>query len=260
MPVASEASASISRAKSANLLSGSLSRAKARVAVSGSAGMCSTSARILCSRRAAVSATGSVFGRAFDRNMLRNLSAMGLSITTFPMRHDEVEALGLPFIYWIGWTKTRGLPLASSLLPTRLTAVRRYGARLLAYPRRLPMVRGCMVMLFTSFGLAASGGCQRSPSQVAAAEPPVLPVSKPVPREVTNYVDFTGRTDAVEAVDIRPRVTGYLKRMPFKEGSKVKKGDLLFEIDPRPYKAQLDQAQGQVDLNQASFTLAQVTY
>jgi multidrug efflux system membrane fusion protein len=86
-----------------------------------------------------------------------------------------------------------------------------------------------------------------------------LPVSKPVQREVTDYVDFTGRTNAIEAVDVRPRVTGYLMQMPFKEGSEVKKGDLLFEIDPRPYQAQLDQAQGQVELNQASHLLAQST-
>jgi multidrug efflux system membrane fusion protein len=121
------------------------------------------------------------------------------------------------------------------------------------------VIRKCLLLL-TALGLAAGTGCQRAPSQVAPAEPPVLPVSKPVQREVTDYVDFTGRTDAVEAVDIRPRVTGYLIKMAFKEGSEVKKGDLLFEIDPRPYQAQLDQAQGQVALNEASLKLARTTY
>lgn len=108
--------------------------------------------------------------------------------------------------------------------------------------------------------LAMSGGCQRPAPQVAAPEDPVLPVSKPVQRVVTDYVDFTGRTDAVQAVDVRPRVTGYLIRMPFKEGSDVKKGDLLFEIHPRPYQAQLDQAKSQVALNEAQLKLAQTTY
>jgi len=116
-----------------------------------------------------------------------------------------------------------------------------------------------MVILFTTFGLVSTG-CQPSPSQVAPAEPPAIPVSRPVSREVTDYVDFTGRTDAVQAVDVRARVTGYLVQMPFKEGSEVKKGDLLFEIDPRPYQAQLDQATSQVTLNEASLKLAQVTY
>lgn len=122
------------------------------------------------------------------------------------------------------------------------------------------MVRSGKVILITAFGLVAGGGCQPPPSQVAPPEPPAFPVSKPVQREVTSYVEFTGRTDAVEAVDVRPRVTGYLVRLPFKEGSEVKKGDILFEIDPRPYQAQLDQAVSQVALYKAQLKLAQTTY
>jgi multidrug efflux system membrane fusion protein len=106
-------------------------------------------------------------------------------------------------------------------------------------------------------GLAT--GCRRDPAPAAPPAPPVIPVSQPVEREVTNYVDFTGRTDAVNSVGIRARVTGYLVAIPFKEGSDVKKGDVLFEIDPRPYQAQLDQAEAQVRLNQASLKLAQAT-
>jgi multidrug efflux system membrane fusion protein len=87
----------------------------------------------------------------------------------------------------------------------------------------------------------------------------VVPVSQPVQRDVTDYVDFTGRTDAINAVNIVPRVTGYLVQMPFKEGSLVKKDDLLFEVDPRPYKAQLAQAEGQVKLYQAQLKLAKAT-
>ena len=79
-------------------------------------------------------------------------------------------------------------------------------------------------------------------------------------QDVTDFVDFTGRTDAVEATNIVARVTGYLVEMPFKEGSEVKKGDLLFKVDPRPYQAQLDQAQGQVELYQAQLELAKVTH
>jgi multidrug efflux system membrane fusion protein len=106
----------------------------------------------------------------------------------------------------------------------------------------------------------AALGCQhRTPQGPADSEPPAVPVSKPVQRQVTDFADFTGRTDAIEAVDVRARVTGYLVKLAFKEGSVVKKGDLLFEIDPRPYQAQLDQAQAQVKLNQASLDLAQAT-
>jgi multidrug efflux system membrane fusion protein len=101
-------------------------------------------------------------------------------------------------------------------------------------------------------------GCSNGPPQVAPPEAPAAPVSQPVQREVTDYVDFTGRTDAVNTVNIVPRVTGYLVQMPFKEGALVKKDDLLFEVDPRPYKAQFDQAEGQVKLFQAQLKLAKV--
>jgi multidrug efflux system membrane fusion protein len=115
----------------------------------------------------------------------------------------------------------------------------------------------------TCFCLTWSGalvGCSQSPPHVAPAEPPAVPVSQPVHRVVTDYVDFTGRTDAVQAVDIRARVTGYLVEMPFKEGTEVKKNDLLFVVDTRPYQAQLDQAEGQVNRYQAGLDLAKTTY
>jgi multidrug efflux system membrane fusion protein len=108
------------------------------------------------------------------------------------------------------------------------------------------------------FLLAAS--CTQRQAEVAPPEAPIVPVSQPVQREVTDFVDFTGRTDAVQAVDVRPRVTGYLTKMPFKEGAEVAKNALLFEIDPRPYEAQLKQAEGQVALNKAQLLLAQRTY
>jgi multidrug efflux system membrane fusion protein len=102
-------------------------------------------------------------------------------------------------------------------------------------------------------------GCRHNPGAAPPPAPPTVPVSTPVERDVTDYVDFTGRTDAINSVGIRPRVTGYLIAAPFTEGTEVKKNDVLFEIDPRPYQAQLDQAQAQVTLNQASLKLAQAT-
>ncbi len=92
--------------------------------------------------------------------------------------------------------------------------------------------------------------------QPASPEPPTIPVSQPVQREVTDYSDFTGRSGAIDSVDLRARVTGYLVKMPFMEGADVKTGDLLFEVDPRPYQAQLNQALGQVNLYKAQLTLA----
>jgi membrane fusion protein, multidrug efflux system len=114
--------------------------------------------------------------------------------------------------------------------------------------------------VFTGFLLAAIAGCQRKRPEVAPAEPPTIPISLPVKRVVTEYVDFTGRTNAVYSVDVRARVSGYLVQMPFKEGAEVKEGDLLFQIDPRPYQAQYDQAVGQVNLYKAQLELAKANY
>ncbi|MBN9519080.1 efflux RND transporter periplasmic adaptor subunit, partial [bacterium] len=94
-------------------------------------------------------------------------------------------------------------------------------------------------------------GCRKSGPTAPPAGPPAVPVSHPVSREVTEYVEYTGRVDAVESVGIRARVTGFLLRTPFAEGAEVRRDDLLFEIDPRPYQAQLDQAESQVRLYEA---------
>jgi multidrug efflux system membrane fusion protein len=107
--------------------------------------------------------------------------------------------------------------------------------------------------------LALVAGCARKPPPIAPSELVSIPVSKPVVREVMDFVDFTGRTEAIQSVDIRPRTTGYLVQIPFEEGAEVLAGDLLFVIDPRPYQAQLDQATGQVNLYQAQLKLARTT-
>jgi multidrug efflux system membrane fusion protein len=106
-------------------------------------------------------------------------------------------------------------------------------------------------------------GCTHRALEVPPQAAPAVPVSKPVQRQVTDYVDFTGRTQAVNSVNVVPRATGYLvmppDKKPFTEGSEVKTGDLLFQVDPRPYQAQYDQAAGQVNLYKAQLKLAQAT-
>jgi multidrug efflux system membrane fusion protein len=114
--------------------------------------------------------------------------------------------------------------------------------------------------LFGVFVLVAAVGCRQRASQGPPATPSVIPVSHPVKREVTEYVEYTGRSDAVSSVGIRARVTGYLTQAPFKEGAEVKKGDLLFEIDPRPYEFQLNQAVAQVGVAEAQSQLAKTNY
>jgi multidrug efflux system membrane fusion protein len=116
-------------------------------------------------------------------------------------------------------------------------------------------IRGAWIA-WTVLLFATSGGCKRPNADAVPAPPPLVTVSVPIKRIVTEFVDFTGRTEAPYSVDIKARVTGYLVKMPFVEGTEVKTGDLLFEVDPRPYQAQLDNAQGQVGLNEARLKLA----
>jgi RND family efflux transporter MFP subunit len=113
------------------------------------------------------------------------------------------------------------------------------------------------------FVVAALLGFARS-SKPAAAAPPPLEVEV-VPVEQTNvpiYKEWIGTTDGMVNAEIKAQVTGYLLRQDFKEGSFVKKGQLLFEIDPRPFQAAVDQANGQVaqfqgQLEQATSQVAQ---
>src|ERR1700730_1037447 len=89
---------------------------------------------------------------------------------------------------------------------------------------------------------------------------PEVTVSKAVQKEVVNWDEFTGRTAAVELVTATPRVSGYIVETPFKEGAIVHKGDLLFQIDPRPYQLAYEQATGQLRQAQANQQLQQVTF
>ena len=92
----------------------------------------------------------------------------------------------------------------------------------------------------------ALAGCAREPSEAPAAAPRPVTVSCPDEREVTDYADFTARTAAVDSVELRARVQGYLDKVNFKEGALVKKGDVLFKIDPSTYQAVLEHAEGQL--------------
>lgn len=98
-----------------------------------------------------------------------------------------------------------------------------------------------LVLLATStFGF----GC-KSQESAAAPAPPTVTVSQVIDREITEWDEFTGRLDAVQKVEIRPRVSGYIDKVAFTEGKEVKAGELLFQIDPRPYQADLDKVRAE---------------
>ena len=105
-------------------------------------------------------------------------------------------------------------------------------------------------VLVAALGIGVAG-CARAPSAAPTAAPIPVTVSYPVERDVTDMADFTGRTAAVDSVEVRARVSGYLDRVNFKEGALVKKGDMLFEIDPRPYRAEVNRAKGTVEQYEA---------
>jgi RND family efflux transporter MFP subunit len=101
------------------------------------------------------------------------------------------------------------------------------------------------------------GGCDRKPEAAAAAPAPPVTVAQPTKRVVTDWDEFTGRFDAVDEVQVRARVTGFVTSVEFKDGAIVKAGDLLYQIDPRQYEAVAEQAKGQLADGQAKIDLAQ---
>ena len=101
-------------------------------------------------------------------------------------------------------------------------------------------------------------GCTRgvSATPVAAPSPPSVSVATVLSRQISDFDEFTGRFEAVERVEIRPRVSGYIATVNFVEGREVTKGEVLFVIDPRPYEAQFKQAQAQLTQARSQLTLA----
>jgi RND family efflux transporter MFP subunit len=105
---------------------------------------------------------------------------------------------------------------------------------------------------------AALSGCGGADVKVAELPPPPVTVSRPIVREVVDYDEYEGRIQAQERVEIRARVRGYLTKVDFKDGQLVKKGDLLFEIDPRPYQAALEAAEAERGVKDAAHKLTKV--
>lgn len=123
-------------------------------------------------------------------------------------------------------------------------------------------VRTCLPAAALALGCGLLAGCGKSQAQQGPPQmpPPEVQVSLPVVREVTDYQDFPGRLAAVNSIEVRARVTGYLTKIHFKEGADVEKGDLLFEIDPRPYEAELARAEGNVQQAQGKLTRVELEY
>ncbi|WP_174299323.1 efflux RND transporter periplasmic adaptor subunit [Caulobacter sp. S45] len=98
------------------------------------------------------------------------------------------------------------------------------------------------ITLMVAICVGVAGCAKKAPPK---PPPPTVIVSKPLAKKIVDWDDFVGRFEAIDSVDIRPRVSGYLKSIGFTDGQVVRKGQVLFVIDPRPYQAALDQAKGQ---------------
>lgn len=104
--------------------------------------------------------------------------------------------------------------------------------------------------------VAALIGCARKPPEPVKTPPPPVVVDYPVAQKVTDYEDFAGRTEAFKVVELKSRVTGYLKKIHFKDGQDIEEGKQLFDIDNRAYKAELDRAYAALNKAQKHLTTA----
>src|SRR5437899_7027347 len=111
----------------------------------------------------------------------------------------------------------------------------------------------CAAFLFV---FLTGSGCKKA----SVTQQPALPVNvvTVVEKEVNEWDEFTGRLDPVESVEIRPRVSGYITEIHFAAGAIIKKGDLLYVIDPRPYQADFDRAAAELERMEAQLKLAQI--
>src|ERR1700730_4350359 len=101
-----------------------------------------------------------------------------------------------------------------------------------------------------------AAGCKKKSGPAQAALP--VNVLSVIEKEVNEWDEFTGRLEAVESVEVRPRVSGYITEIHFEAGVIAKKGDLLYVIDPRPYQADFDRAAAEVERMQAQVKLSQI--
>ena len=99
---------------------------------------------------------------------------------------------------------------------------------------RLPLAVAAALLL------SACGKGEEASQQMPAAK---VSVAEVIEQPINEWDEFTGRLEAPESVEVRPRVSGYIDKVAFDEGSLVKKGDLLFQIDPRPFQAEVKRLQ-----------------
>ncbi len=113
------------------------------------------------------------------------------------------------------------------------------------------------LIVISSLALSALTGCEQSAASAPAMPPPPeVAVARVIEKPASDFDDFSGRIEATNNVELHPRVSGYIDSVHFKEGSRVKKGDLLFQIDQRPFAYTANRLDAEVRRSQAELTLA----
>jgi len=118
------------------------------------------------------------------------------------------------------------------------------------------LVKDVVRLSIVLFAALFAAGCARNEAAEVAAAPPSVQAAKVISKPITEFDEFTGRFEAVERVEIRPRVSGYVSSTHFEQGHEVKKGDVLYVIDPRPYQAALKHAQAELTRARTQAALA----
>ena len=124
--------------------------------------------------------------------------------------------------------------------------------RFVAFASLLPLAAAAAAAVLMLSGCSRDQAAERA----APPPPPQVPVARVIARTITDAETFTGRFSAVNHVNVRPRVTGYISSVEFTDGSMVRKGQVLFVIDPRPYEATYQQAAAQLDQARSQLSLA----
>ena len=121
------------------------------------------------------------------------------------------------------------------------------------------LLRSRLSFVVATFAAIILTACSDDNAQTAAATPPVdVNAAQVIVKSIRQWDEFSGRIASTDAVEVRPRVSGYIERIAFKDGDEVKQGDLLFVIDRRPYKAAYDSAFAKLERTRAAAQLARV--
>src|SRR5882757_3460849 len=115
---------------------------------------------------------------------------------------------------------------------------------------------GRLLIIIMAILAGISAGCSSS-AQPKAPAPAEVSVAEVICKQLGDSDEFTGRLEPVNSVEVRPRVSGYLQSVHFKEGAIVRQGDLLFQIDPRPFQAEVDRLKGELSQAKAQRSRAQ---